>query len=78
MGQITVEKNVGGIEGLCVITPAVHGDARGYFMETYNENDMKEAGIGIKFVQSVHVYKRCAERTAFSETVSTDKAGSCD
>ena len=51
MGQITVEKNVGGIEGLCVITPAVHGDARGYFMETYNENDMKEAGIDIKFVQ---------------------------
>ena len=29
MGQINVEKNVGGIEGLCVITPAVHGDARG-------------------------------------------------
>jgi dTDP-4-dehydrorhamnose 3,5-epimerase len=51
MGQITVEKNVGGIEGLCVITPAVHGDSRGYFMETYNENDMREAGIDIKFVQ---------------------------
>ena len=28
MGQIKVEKNVGGIEGLCVIEPAVHGDAR--------------------------------------------------
>ena len=39
MGQIKVEKNVGGIEGLCVIEPAVHGDARGYFMETYNEKD---------------------------------------
>ena len=51
MGQITVEKNVGGIEGLCVITPAVHGDARGYFMETYNENDMNEAGLDINFVQ---------------------------
>lgn len=51
MGQITVEKNVGGIEGLCVIKPAVHGDDRGYFMETYNEKDMKEAGIAIKFVQ---------------------------
>ena len=51
MGQITVEKNVGGIEGLCVITPAVHGDSRGYFMETYNENDMKEAGFDITFVQ---------------------------
>ena len=51
MGQITVEKNVGGIEGLCVITPAVHGDSRGYFMETYNGNDMKEAGLDITFVQ---------------------------
>ncbi len=51
MGQITVEKNVGGIEGLCVITPAVHGDARGYFMETYNKNDMDEAGLNLNFVQ---------------------------
>lgn len=51
MGQITVEKNVGGIEGLCVITPAVHGDNRGYFMETYSQRDMEEAGINITFVQ---------------------------
>ena len=51
MGQITIEKNVSGVEGLCVITPAVHGDNRGYFMETYNENDMKEVGINITFVQ---------------------------
>ena len=51
MGQITVEKNVGGIEGLCVITPAVHGDARGYFMETYSQRDMEENGININFVQ---------------------------
>ena len=51
MSQIKVEKNVGGIEGLCVITPTVHGDARGYFMETYNENDMKAAGLDYTFVQ---------------------------
>ena len=51
MGQITVEKNVGGIEGLCVITPAVHGDSRGYFMETYSQRDMEEAGLNITFVQ---------------------------
>ena len=51
MGQIKVEKNVGGIEGLCIVEPAVHGDERGYFMETYNEKDMKEAGIDIHFVQ---------------------------
>ena len=51
MGQIKVEKIVGGIEGLCVIEPAVHGDARGYFMETYNQNDFKEAGLDMTFVQ---------------------------
>ena len=51
MGQIKVDKNVGGIEGLCVITPAVHGDHRGYFMETYSQRDMAEAGIDIPFVQ---------------------------
>ena len=51
MGQIKVEKNVGGIQGLCVIELTVHGDSRGYFMETYNENDMKEAGLDMVFVQ---------------------------
>ena len=51
MGQIKVEKNAGGIEGLYVITPAVHGDARGYFMETYNRRDMEEAGLNMEFVQ---------------------------
>jgi len=51
MGQITVEKNVSGIEGLCVITPKVHGDSRGYFVETYNQKDMEENGIHVDFVQ---------------------------
>lgn len=51
MGQITVEKNAAGIEGLCVITPAVHGDDRGYFMETYSARDMAEAGMEYVFVQ---------------------------
>jgi dTDP-4-dehydrorhamnose 3,5-epimerase len=51
MGQIKVDKNVGGIEGLCVIEPAVHGDSRGYFMETYNQKDMEEAGLNMIFVQ---------------------------
>jgi len=51
MGQITVDYNVDGIDGLCVLKPAVHGDSRGYFMETYNANDMREAGLDILFVQ---------------------------
>lgn len=49
MGKITVETCE--IEGLKIITPAVHGDARGYFMESYNYNDFKEAGIDQIFVQ---------------------------
>ncbi len=51
MGQIKVEKNVGGIEGLCVIEPTVHGDSRGYFMETYSLRDMQENGLDMTFVQ---------------------------
>lgn len=51
MGQITVQKNVGGIEGLYIIEPTVHGDSRGYFTETYNKRDMAEAGIDLEFVQ---------------------------
>ena len=39
MGQIKIEKNAGGIEGLCIIEPYVHEDSRGYFMETYSKRD---------------------------------------
>ena len=40
MGQIKVTKL--DIEGLYVIEPTVHGDERGYFVETYNQRDMHE------------------------------------
>ena len=50
MGKIKVTP-CGDIEGLKVIEPTVFGDARGYFMETYNYNDFKEAGIDVEFVQ---------------------------
>lgn len=49
MGQIKVTRCE--IEGLCIIEPTVHGDSRGYFMETYNQNDMKENGLDMVFVQ---------------------------
>ena len=49
MGQIKVTKCP--IEGLCIIEPTVHGDERGYFMETYNQNDFREAGLNMVFVQ---------------------------
>ena len=49
MGQITVTKCP--IEGLYIIEPKVHGDNRGYFMETYSQRDMAEAGLNMVFVQ---------------------------
>ncbi|MBR4864469.1 MAG: dTDP-4-dehydrorhamnose 3,5-epimerase [Oscillospiraceae bacterium] len=49
MGQIKVTPCP--IEGLYIIEPTVHGDARGYFMETYNQKDMHEAGLDMVFVQ---------------------------
>ena len=54
MGKIKVTPcEVSGqkIEGLYVIEPTVFEDARGYFMETYNQNDFREAGLDMVFVQ---------------------------
>jgi dTDP-4-dehydrorhamnose 3,5-epimerase len=34
-----------------IIEPRVFGDNRGYFMETYNYNQFKEAGMDMVFVQ---------------------------
>ena len=49
MGKILVETCE--IEGLKVLTPQVHGDERGYFMETYQQKDFAEIGIDVTFVQ---------------------------
>ena len=39
------------IEGLYILEPALHGDARGWFMETYNREDFHRAGLDAEFVQ---------------------------
>lgn len=49
MSQINVTKCP--IEGLYIIEPTVHGDHRGYFVETYNQRDMAEHGLDMVFVQ---------------------------
>lgn len=49
MGKIQLTKTP--IEGLCIIEPAVFGDERGYFMETYNRHDMEALGLDMEFVQ---------------------------
>lgn len=39
------------IDGLLIIEPRVFHDARGYFVETYNEQRYREAGVDAMFVQ---------------------------
>lgn len=42
------------IPEVIIIKPAVHGDERGYFMETYREEKFAAAGISGPFVQDNH------------------------
>ncbi len=49
MGSFVFEKTA--IDGVVIVTPTVHGDNRGYFMETYVEKDFIEGGIDAEFVQ---------------------------
>jgi len=39
------------IKGLLIIEPKVFGDARGFFLETWNQRRYREAGIDTDFVQ---------------------------
>lgn len=50
MGNFRFDK-CGDFEGLYTIQPEVRGDARGYFMESYNYQDFKKAGLAMVFVQ---------------------------
>ena len=47
MGKITVETCE--IEGLKIITPSVFGDNRGYFMETWRQEDF-DKNISILYI----------------------------
>lgn len=49
MGQIKVTPCP--ISGMYIVESAVYGDSRGYFMETYNQRDLLEAGLDAVFVQ---------------------------
>ena len=60
MGKITVTPC--DIEGLYVIEPTVFKDERGYFVETYNQNDMKEAGLP-ETVSTGKISKSCARKS---------------
>ena len=42
------------LPGVCMIEPDVHGDDRGFFMESYNQRDFAQLGIDCAFVQDNH------------------------
>lgn len=44
------------LEGVCILEPAVHGDHRGYFMETYSTRAFADVGIDTVFVQDNQSY----------------------
>jgi dTDP-4-dehydrorhamnose 3,5-epimerase len=44
------------LEGVFVLEPKAFGDARGFFLESYNERVMTELGIYKRFVQDNHSY----------------------
>ncbi|ADU20963.1 dTDP-4-dehydrorhamnose 3,5-epimerase [Ruminococcus albus] len=49
MGNFTFNETK--IKGVYIIDVKTYGDERGYFMETYKEDDFKAAGLDYKFVQ---------------------------
>lgn len=52
MGQIKVTKT--NLTDVLIVEPAVFGDHRGFFTESYSEEDFKAAGITANFVQDNH------------------------
>ncbi len=46
------------IDGVVVIEPDVHRDARGFFLETHHERKFREGGIDVRFVQDNHSLSR--------------------
>lgn len=46
------------LDGPVLIKPVVHGDARGFFHESYRRNAFEELGVGDDFVQDNHSRSR--------------------
>jgi dTDP-4-dehydrorhamnose 3,5-epimerase len=52
----TMKVSLTTLPGLLVLEPKVFSDARGFFLESYNERTLAEAGIADRFVQDNHSY----------------------
>ena len=54
-----MNKIASSLEGVFVLEPKVFGDARGFFLESYNQREMTGLGIPEGFVQDNHSYSTC-------------------
>ena len=52
MGKLIVKETK--LQDVKLITPAVFGDNRGFFIESYSDRDFKAAGIDFDFIQDNH------------------------
>lgn len=52
MGKLIVKETK--LQDVKLITPAVFGDSRGFFTESYSDRDFKAAGIDFDFIQDNH------------------------
>ena len=52
MGKLIVKETK--LQDVKLITPAVFGDNRGFFTESYSDRDFKAAGIDFDFIQDTH------------------------
>ena len=42
------------LNGCCILEPVIHGDDRGFFVESWNRNTFSEMGLDLDFVQDNH------------------------
>lgn len=44
------------IDGVIIVEPEVHGDSRGFFLESWSRRDFEQAGLHYNFVQDNHSF----------------------
>jgi dTDP-4-dehydrorhamnose 3,5-epimerase len=53
-GDVPMKAIPGRLDGVLLLEPKLHGDARGFFMETYSRRELAACGIACEFVQDNH------------------------
>jgi dTDP-4-dehydrorhamnose 3,5-epimerase len=46
------------LSGVLILEPRVHGDERGFLLESWNEKTLREMGLDLEFVQDNHSFSR--------------------